>query len=377
MAHRAAAGRQRDRPRPSSPTSCSRCPTRRAAGGAALEAVARADREKGLARGGIKPEAQHPLSLRRDFPALWKRLGGRGRAGQEVEAVAAAATPSGSPGAIADSTCASSGSPSSRRRAAQLAADALQAAARSAKGIGHAGQRLGPAVAAIAGAAGDRRSVRPARHMEARRRRRRRARSPSWSTIWCSCSSSGRAGPEELSCQVTPCSPPPRPTPAKASAIRFRRRASAARDHRHRRPGRGEQRRGRPRRAGSPRRAAHGRCRDHRARAPCQRRRRPRSLTGADDQRDRKLPAADGHRRQRHCRPPGQHPRRARSRHSAAGAGRVVGHRRGTADDHPDDRPRAHAHRPRWRVGDGQCGRRGARGSGTPRGRRQAVAGPW
>ena len=43
-------------------------------GGAALEAVARADREKGLARGGIKPEALHYLSLRRDLPAVWKRL---------------------------------------------------------------------------------------------------------------------------------------------------------------------------------------------------------------------------------------------------------------------------------------------------------------
>ena len=53
-------------------------------GGGALEAVARADREKGLARGGIKPEAQHTLSLRRDVPAVWKRLE-ETPAGQEVE----------------------------------------------------------------------------------------------------------------------------------------------------------------------------------------------------------------------------------------------------------------------------------------------------
>src|SRR5262249_40634690 len=44
------------------------------AGGAALEAVARTDRDKGLARGGIKPEAQQLVSLKRDFPAAWKRL---------------------------------------------------------------------------------------------------------------------------------------------------------------------------------------------------------------------------------------------------------------------------------------------------------------
>jgi hypothetical protein len=55
-------------------------------GGAALEAVARADREKGIARGGIKPEAQHFLSLKRDLPALWKRVVDAA-AGQEVELV--------------------------------------------------------------------------------------------------------------------------------------------------------------------------------------------------------------------------------------------------------------------------------------------------
>jgi hypothetical protein len=53
-------------------------------GGAALEAVARAEREKGLARGGIKPEPQHLVSLKRDFPDIWKRLADT-PAGQEVE----------------------------------------------------------------------------------------------------------------------------------------------------------------------------------------------------------------------------------------------------------------------------------------------------
>jgi hypothetical protein len=53
-------------------------------GGAALEAAARADREKGLARGGIKPEPLHAISLKRDQPALWKRLEDA-PAGQEVE----------------------------------------------------------------------------------------------------------------------------------------------------------------------------------------------------------------------------------------------------------------------------------------------------
>jgi Tc toxin complex TcA C-terminal TcB-binding domain len=54
-------------------------------GGGALEAVARADREKGLGRGGIKPEPQHLVSVKRDFPAVWKQLGDAA-AGQEVEA---------------------------------------------------------------------------------------------------------------------------------------------------------------------------------------------------------------------------------------------------------------------------------------------------
>jgi hypothetical protein len=53
-------------------------------GGGALEAVARTDREKGLARGGIKPDAQHLVSLKRDFPAVWKRLE-EAPAGQEIE----------------------------------------------------------------------------------------------------------------------------------------------------------------------------------------------------------------------------------------------------------------------------------------------------
>jgi hypothetical protein len=55
-------------------------------GGAALEAVARAEREKGLSRGGIKPEAQHLVSLKRDVPAAWKKLEETTGA-QEVEAV--------------------------------------------------------------------------------------------------------------------------------------------------------------------------------------------------------------------------------------------------------------------------------------------------
>jgi hypothetical protein len=53
-------------------------------GGAALEAIARAEREKGLARGGIKPEVQHLVSLRRDLPEAWKKLE-EAAAGQEVE----------------------------------------------------------------------------------------------------------------------------------------------------------------------------------------------------------------------------------------------------------------------------------------------------
>jgi hypothetical protein len=43
-------------------------------GGAPLEAVARANREKGLARGGLTPPPQYRVSLRRDLPALWKQL---------------------------------------------------------------------------------------------------------------------------------------------------------------------------------------------------------------------------------------------------------------------------------------------------------------
>ncbi|HEX8110015.1 MAG TPA: hypothetical protein VF516_19935, partial [Kofleriaceae bacterium] len=53
-------------------------------GGAALEASARASREKGLARGGAKPPAQHTLSLKRDLAAQWKRLA-EATPGQEVE----------------------------------------------------------------------------------------------------------------------------------------------------------------------------------------------------------------------------------------------------------------------------------------------------
>jgi hypothetical protein len=53
-------------------------------GGAALEAVARADRDKGLARGSLKPPAQQYVSVRRDLPALWKKLE-EAAAAQEVE----------------------------------------------------------------------------------------------------------------------------------------------------------------------------------------------------------------------------------------------------------------------------------------------------
>ena len=52
-------------------------------GGAALEAAARAEREKGIARGGLKPEARHLISLRRDEPAAWAKLV-EAPAGQEV-----------------------------------------------------------------------------------------------------------------------------------------------------------------------------------------------------------------------------------------------------------------------------------------------------
>jgi hypothetical protein len=54
------------------------------AGGAALEAAARASREKGLGNGGLRPAPQLALSLRRDLPALWKQLA-EAMAGKEVE----------------------------------------------------------------------------------------------------------------------------------------------------------------------------------------------------------------------------------------------------------------------------------------------------
>ena len=53
-------------------------------GGAALESIARAEREKVLGRGELKPPAQHHVSIRRDAPTLWKRLEDAA-AGQEVE----------------------------------------------------------------------------------------------------------------------------------------------------------------------------------------------------------------------------------------------------------------------------------------------------
>ena len=53
-------------------------------GGGALEASARADREKKLARGGLTPEPQHAFSLKRDLPAVWKALTDAA-AGKEVE----------------------------------------------------------------------------------------------------------------------------------------------------------------------------------------------------------------------------------------------------------------------------------------------------
>ena len=43
-------------------------------GGSALESVARASREKGIARGGITPAVHHQISLKRDLPIDWKRL---------------------------------------------------------------------------------------------------------------------------------------------------------------------------------------------------------------------------------------------------------------------------------------------------------------
>jgi hypothetical protein len=49
-----------------------------------LEAAARGDREKALARGGLKPEAQRLISVKQDLPAVWKQLTDA-PAGQEVE----------------------------------------------------------------------------------------------------------------------------------------------------------------------------------------------------------------------------------------------------------------------------------------------------
>ena len=43
-------------------------------GGTPLEAVARANRETALTRGGLIPPLQHRVSLRHDLPALWKEL---------------------------------------------------------------------------------------------------------------------------------------------------------------------------------------------------------------------------------------------------------------------------------------------------------------
>jgi hypothetical protein len=53
-------------------------------GGGALEAAARADREKGMARGALAPVPQHLISVKQDFPAAWKQLTDA-PAGQEVE----------------------------------------------------------------------------------------------------------------------------------------------------------------------------------------------------------------------------------------------------------------------------------------------------
>jgi len=53
-------------------------------GGAPLEAVARANRDTGLARGGLVPPPQLRISLRQDLPALWKQLQ-EATAGQNVE----------------------------------------------------------------------------------------------------------------------------------------------------------------------------------------------------------------------------------------------------------------------------------------------------
>ena len=57
-------------------------------GGSALEAAARAHRERGLARGGLQPAPQLRLSVRRDAPDLWKQLE-QAAAGADVEGVLA------------------------------------------------------------------------------------------------------------------------------------------------------------------------------------------------------------------------------------------------------------------------------------------------
>jgi hypothetical protein len=54
-------------------------------GGAALEGAARASREKALARGALKPEAQQMLSLKRDLPSVWAQIA-EAPAGKEIEA---------------------------------------------------------------------------------------------------------------------------------------------------------------------------------------------------------------------------------------------------------------------------------------------------
>lgn len=54
-------------------------------GGAPLEAAARQNREKLLARGGLQPPPQQRVSLRHDLPEIWKRLG-EAPQGQDVEA---------------------------------------------------------------------------------------------------------------------------------------------------------------------------------------------------------------------------------------------------------------------------------------------------
>ncbi len=53
-------------------------------GGTALEAAARASRERGLARGSLLPPPRHAISVRHDLPAEWKRLA-EATPGQDVE----------------------------------------------------------------------------------------------------------------------------------------------------------------------------------------------------------------------------------------------------------------------------------------------------